>query len=482
MQVIIHKCNNPETPPKVSIILLDWSVRERFHTLDWLAVQSVPREDYELIWIELYDRLVPEAMEKAEVVITCNQQGRYQKHVGYNVGLLHARGQIITICDSDAVYPPDFIASILNSFQLTAGDEPIPLVLMHYEWRTTQTYPDDLSDISQLSQYKWYNLWPNVGACMSVRKIDAVRFGGFDEHPSFRDYMCGPYDLGWRLVNAGIPEIWHDESVTLWHFAHPDPVASFGQKFSFKLWREIAHPHLEGHALTAVEAFSTGRLLPLQENPEVHRLRMAQRQIGTTFEEKYAWLDPAKFSKWEQLKLQLFNILLGQPYLRPILQRLAKIRRLLQKEDDRQTKTYATLPELVMEYKGYNVVLYQDSFYALSRSLGHVDLTQLDQRTLSEYQASGECFVGRSPADLLQIIVQLPSPPLHFRIAWFLVSSTRRVLGSQNYEALRARLLKCSFINRIYWNFVLAERRWGLQRAKACDTLPLKRQRFMKYY
>jgi len=288
-RVRIQQERRPGTAPvTVSFILLDWSVREHYHALEWLADQDVPRDSYELIWVELYERVVPKAMEFADVVITCGQRGMYHKHVGYNAGLLHARGRVITVCDSDAVFPPDFVRSIIESFELQQSEEGRSLVLMHYQWRTRDTYPEKLESIEDLRNHKWHDLWPNVGACMSVRRIDALPFGGFDEHRSFRGYLCGPYDLGWRLVNAGIPEVWHDPSVALWHFAHPDPVASFRQRFSWKLWREVRHPHVDCHALTAVEAFSTGRLLPLKENGEIHRLRMKMRQIGTPFEEKYA--------------------------------------------------------------------------------------------------------------------------------------------------------------------------------------------------
>ena len=63
-EVCIHKVNERSFSPKVSIILLDWECRERFHSLDWLNKQDVSRELYELIWIELYNRVVPEVMEK----------------------------------------------------------------------------------------------------------------------------------------------------------------------------------------------------------------------------------------------------------------------------------------------------------------------------------------------------------------------------------------------------------------------------------
>src|SRR5207253_9555815 len=100
------------------------------------------------------------------------------------------------------------------------------------------------------------------------------------EHRTFRGYICGPYDLVWRLVNAGIPAVWFDDTkVALWHFAHPRgsypllPRRYFSIE-AMKRFFEVKYPHFDYHAMTAVEAFSSGRLLPRQENPEIHRLRM----------------------------------------------------------------------------------------------------------------------------------------------------------------------------------------------------------------
>src|SRR5438093_2434465 len=192
--VTVHKKNSGSKAPLISVILLDWSCRERFHALDWLAKQTVPREQYELIWVELFDRVVTQALDGADVLITCGQKGTYHKHRGYNIALLESRGKIITVCDSDAVFPPNFIESIITSFRASDGDAE-RLVLMHYEWRTDAEYPALLTRMEDLSAFQWKELWPNVGACVSVQRIDAVRFGGFDEHPSYRGFICGPYDL-----------------------------------------------------------------------------------------------------------------------------------------------------------------------------------------------------------------------------------------------------------------------------------------------
>ena len=279
----IHKAPGPDGAPLVSIILLDWNCREQFHTLEWLSRQTVARDRYELIWIDLYERVAPEALSLADWVMTCGQSGMYHKHKGYNIGLLHARGQVVTVCDSDAVFPPDFIASIISAFELEQRPEPKPLVLMHHEQRSNHTYPRKLENIEQVLRYDWVELWPNAGACMSVAKRDALGFGGFDEDESLRGYICGPYELGWRLVNAGIAEHWH-EQVFLWHFAHPHSNA----KENKESWSEIVAPHVDFHARAAVEAFSHGRLLPLTMNAEVQARRLEQRRIGSAYEAKFA--------------------------------------------------------------------------------------------------------------------------------------------------------------------------------------------------
>ena len=185
---------------------------------------------------------------------------------------------------------------------MTRGRGDQSVVLMHHELRTSLTYPpllDDADELKDRDRWKWWNINPNAGACMSVLRNDAVRFGGFDECPSYRGYLCGPYDLGWRLCNAGIPEIWHDLSTVLWHFAHPDPVGINGFTPSVAHLFENTYPHVDLHALTAVEHFSTGRILPKRENPEIHAQRMARRRIGTEFESKYANLTgPRGFRRW----------------------------------------------------------------------------------------------------------------------------------------------------------------------------------------
>lgn len=396
----VHKNASPSSP-RLSIILLDWGCRERFTTLDWLRQQDVPNDQYELIWVEVYDRVVDEVMMKADIVITCGQQGIYHKHIGYNAGLLHARGELVCVCDSDAVFPPDFVRCVFRSFQMEDGGSAVPLVLMHYEWRTSLLYPDGLTDTETLKDHARWQWWPlivNEGACMTVRRADAIRFGGFDEHPSYRGYMCGPYDLGWRLINAGFPELWHDQSVALWHFAHPDPIGSNGQRPSLKQLLEKAYPHIDGHALTAVEAFSTGRFQPLRENPEIWALRMRDRRIGSELETRYADLTgQGGYSAWTVRSLwvslareiigRYFGDRLRQHLWQPIRTGIASLlgqrvaRRLRAMCEDHipsrriNHEVPADAPTLLCSVKRYNLVKFKDEFYAVPKRIGHLDLS-----------------------------------------------------------------------------------------------------------
>jgi hypothetical protein len=408
----IHKLAARMPAPLVSIVLLDWSCRERFHSLDWLSRQDVARSSYELIWVELFDRVAPAALAKADTVITLGQRGMYHKHVGYNVGLLHARGEILTICDSDAVFPPDFVSSVLRSFRDSAGGGLKPLVLMHHELRSSFTYPDGLADTAKLAdreRWKWWKLVPNAGACMSVRRADAIRFGGFDEHPSFRGYICGPYDLGWRLVNTGIPEVWHDLSTVLWHFAHPDPVGTNGLKSPVRLLLESTYAHVDMHALTAVEAFSTGRVHPLKESPEIHALRMASRKIGTPFEAKYADMTgPTGFCRRHVLRLRCLMALdvLSTAAWRKFAPTLAKAARRLLGERlyvrlrARLTPTSDSEPKIVEVYRQSNIIRFHGLYYGVPRSLGPVDFFDHRQRLHPEIRC------GASRAEVRRLIRQ----------------------------------------------------------------------------
>ena len=118
--------------PRLSLILLDWSVRESFHLLHYLARQDVPRDAFEVLVIEYYSR-VSDALRKFEgevdtwLLLEMPEDCYYHKHLMYNAGIMLARGEICVICDSDAMVKPGFIRAITEAF------ERDPHVVLHLD-------------------------------------------------------------------------------------------------------------------------------------------------------------------------------------------------------------------------------------------------------------------------------------------------------------------------------------------------------------
>lgn len=299
--------------PRLSILLIDWKVRESFHALEFLGRQDVARDLYEVIWIEHYEHRPPalaRALDRGllDRWIVLGREDRYFKHQLYNEGLLAARGEIVSVCDSDACFSPRFVRSILESFD-AAGPEG--LVLYHEEvrsdnrdlhpfpegatWEAVMAAPGLMNWDARAGRPRGLTLGHdplhtlNYGACMTVRRADAIACGGFDEHPHYHAFICGPYELGFRLVNRGAREAWHPDEWLLhtWHpWVRPE-VDVFG--------------HHDGRNVSslALEARETGRIEPWVMN---ERVRAALAASGTprpapgvpAAPASFATLDPAR--------------------------------------------------------------------------------------------------------------------------------------------------------------------------------------------
>ena len=216
----------PKPGCRLSIILLDWGVRESFHSLHYLNRQSVARDQYELIWLEFYGR---KPLKLQEMVF---RQGKdtplidqwivaghgtdtiFNKHRLYNVGLLVSQGHYCVICDSDAIFTPNFVAKLLEGFSQT------PSAVLHLdEIRNSDrrfhpfAYPS-IAEVLGTGCTNWHGTVTrgldnsqdmiheaNYGACMAAPRDDLVAIGGADEHLDYLGYICGPYDMTFRLVN-----------------------------------------------------------------------------------------------------------------------------------------------------------------------------------------------------------------------------------------------------------------------------------------
>lgn len=302
MQVIRQSAR---TRPKISLILLDWSVRESFHLLHYLNKQDVDRDLFEVIIIEYYAR-ISDAIRPFEdqvdswFLLEMPEDCYYHKHLMYNAGLVAARGDICVICDSDAMVKPGFIRSIITEF------ENHPNTVLHIDqFRNARKdlYPFCYPDFSEVTGRGCINNVGgktrgviddkdpihnrNYGACMCALRDDLIAIGGADEHIDYLGHICGPYDMTFRLVNSGHREIWH-QTEFMYHTWHPGQAGE----------DNYLGPHDGRHvSTTALDALISGRTMPLDENESIKNLRLAidPAQGVDTFK-----IAPAHLISWQK--------------------------------------------------------------------------------------------------------------------------------------------------------------------------------------
>ncbi|GEM_PF-1609547 len=287
---------NDKIEPIVSLVLLDWSCRESFHILHYLANQTVPRDQYEIIWIEYYSR---RSVEIAAGLKECGDSGKppildnwivmnmpdgvyYHKHLMYNIGIAFSRGRIVTVCDSDAIVRPTFVESIINTFEKSKN---IVLHLDEVRNVNRKFYPFNFPSIEEVAKDGCIN-WRgkkttgilerkdpihsrNYGACMCALREDLITIGGADEHIDYLGHICGPYEMTFRLVNAGKKELWHQKDF-LYHVWHPGTDGL----------NNYLGPH-DGKNVSsrALEARAAGRILPWLENAAIKEMRLNKKTI-----------------------------------------------------------------------------------------------------------------------------------------------------------------------------------------------------------
>ena len=315
---VLYRSNSTDKH-KISIILLDWSCRESFHMLDYLAKQTVSREQYEIIWIEYYDRQSAEIFQMLEksktegrppvvdkwIVMDVPKDVYYHKHLMYNVGIVASEGEIVVICDSDTVVGPNFVESIIKTFE---AEDNIVLHLDEVRSVSRKFYPfnyptvDDIikNDCINFSNGKTKGLWDeedplhtrNYGACLCALRKDLISIGGADEHIDYLGHICGPYELTFRLINAGKKEVWH-QSEFLYHTWHPGTDGH----------NNYLGPHDgKNMSTTALETIVTGRTFPLVENIAIKTLRTGGSDSRKNLLQEAC--PPENFARWNTLRLK----------------------------------------------------------------------------------------------------------------------------------------------------------------------------------
>lgn len=294
--------------PAVSLIFLDWSVRESFHVLHYLKRQTVRRDAFETIVIEFYGRESEAIRAFADevdtwVVLEMPEQTYYHKHLMYNVGIALSRGEIVMIGDSDAMVTERFVERIIENFR--GGG----IVYHMDQFRNSRrdfypfNYPSfeavvgagcinfDAGKTAGISDVRDPVHRRNYGACMSARRVDLIAIGGADEHVDYLGHVCGPYEMTFRLINFGRREIWDDEEFT-YHTWHPGQAGV----------DNYMGPH-DGRQLstTSTEALASGRVAPFVENRAIARLRSGAASSPEDVLDQL--IDPSYARSWDRRRL-----------------------------------------------------------------------------------------------------------------------------------------------------------------------------------
>ena len=277
--------------PKVSLILIDWSVRESFHLLHYLSKQNVSRDIFEVVVVEFYSR-ESAAVRKFEeqvdswVILQMPDDCYYHKHLMYNAGIVFAKGEIVVICDSDAMVRETFISSIIGEFE---KDPNIVLHLDQFRNVRPDFYPFNYPSFDEVSGKGCINNvggktkglvdikdpihTKNYGACMAASREDLVSIGGADEHIDYLGHICGPYEMTFRLINHGRREVWL-QTEFIYHTWHPGQAGM----------DNYLGPHDGMHmSTTALDTLITGRVTPYVENQSVRKIRTGIEVGGDDF-------------------------------------------------------------------------------------------------------------------------------------------------------------------------------------------------------
>ena len=276
---------------KISLIFLDWSVRESFHILDYLRRQNIDRDLFEVIFIEFYSQVSPLLKKHDDMVDTWitlgfPSQTYYHKHMMYNVGILASHGEICLFSDSDAMVKETFLESILQFF---SQNKNAVLHLEQIRNYKTDLYPFNYPSFEEVlgeGCVNWHNGKStrlsskkdiihqlNYGACMAALKKDIIAIGGVDESKDYLGHICGPYDMTFRLQNLGRQVTWHQSEFTYhtWHPGSDGYNNYFGPSDGLNI------------SLTSLESIVSGRVLPFQENPYIKIIRTEDKSEEESF-------------------------------------------------------------------------------------------------------------------------------------------------------------------------------------------------------
>jgi len=204
---------------KISVIMMDAGFRERFHLIDCLNNQTLPRDRYEIIWVEHFDKIHPElqAKENVRFILLNRALETYSMSHCLNEGVRQSTGDLLVIPDGDVFIRNDFLERVLTEHERY---EDLVLYIRRYDQAEEDVGPMTVDYLERTCHLKRAT---NYGGCVTVRKKWMLKVNGYEQHPIFYGHnYWGGRDLYVRFRNLGLAIKWHP-SLKVYHPWHPNP-------------------------------------------------------------------------------------------------------------------------------------------------------------------------------------------------------------------------------------------------------------------
>ncbi len=219
---------------KISVVTWDAGFREHFHTVDAFANQTIPKDDYEFIWVDYYNDITPELQTKLGRIsnakaLLVNGNGQWRLATCLNYGTRNCSGELLVIPDGDIVVTPDFLSKILEAHSRIDN-----LVLYIRRWDEPQQAHNPAISVEHLDKVCEVKNATNYGGCITLRKHVLEYVNGYEEHHLFAGASATSMELYIRLKNAGFPIMWHP-TVKIYHPWHAN-TGTPAQKIEQEMW------------------------------------------------------------------------------------------------------------------------------------------------------------------------------------------------------------------------------------------------------
>lgn len=205
--------------PVISVVMVDGGFRESFHALDYLGRQTLPDENYEILWVDYTDRVAPEVAARDDVRTFCLDRSDEPQRLGmaYNKGILEARGEILVIPDGDIACDAELLEMVRREHE-----DCDDLVLYVLRLDQPEHHAREDQDMDYLKDTCSIKHTYNFGGCTTVRRRWMLEMNGYEQLPFFAGYHYLGGDNYIRFKNRGLKVKWHPE-LRVYHPWHPLP-------------------------------------------------------------------------------------------------------------------------------------------------------------------------------------------------------------------------------------------------------------------